>query len=106
MNTWPPFFSLLCVPLALLAEVPQDRLAKLAKDRKFLRRLGDAADELRDYLSKSADNKVAREAMTLDDWRWNAEQFNKMGERVNAAGIKFGYHNHTAEFRAANGRGC
>ena len=41
--------------------------------------------------------------MTLDDWRWNAEQFNKMGERVNAAGIKFGYHNHTAEFRAANG---
>jgi sugar phosphate isomerase/epimerase len=53
--------------------------------------------------AKSADNKVAREAMTLDDWRWNAEQFNKMGERVNAAGIKFGYHNHTAEFRAANG---
>ena len=22
---------------------------------------------------------------------------------MNAAGIKFGYHNHTAEFRAANG---
>ena len=53
--------------------------------------------------AKSADNKVNREAMTLDDWRWNAEQFNKMGERVNAAGIKFGYHNHTAEFRSANG---
>jgi sugar phosphate isomerase/epimerase len=41
--------------------------------------------------------------MTLDYWRWNAEQFNRMGERVNAAGIKFGYHNHTAEFRAVNG---
>ena len=41
--------------------------------------------------------------MSLDDWRWNAEQFNRMGERVNAAGIKFGYHNHTAEFRTANG---
>jgi sugar phosphate isomerase/epimerase len=53
--------------------------------------------------AKSADAKVAREAMTLDDWRWNAEQFNRMGERVNAAGIKFGYHNHTAEFRAVNG---
>jgi sugar phosphate isomerase/epimerase len=53
--------------------------------------------------AKSADKKVAREAMTLSDWRWNAEQFNRMGERVHAAGIKFGYHNHTAEFRAVGG---
>jgi sugar phosphate isomerase/epimerase len=53
--------------------------------------------------AKSEDKKVAREAMTLEDWRWNAEQFNRLGERVNAAGIKFGYHNHTAEFRAVNG---
>jgi sugar phosphate isomerase/epimerase len=52
---------------------------------------------------KSANARATREAMTLDDWRWNAEQFNRMGERVNAAGIKFGYHNHTAEFRALNG---
>jgi sugar phosphate isomerase/epimerase len=51
----------------------------------------------------SADGKINRDAMTLDDWRWNAEQFNKIGERVNAAGIKFGYHNHTGEFRALNG---
>jgi sugar phosphate isomerase/epimerase len=54
-------------------------------------------------LAKSADAKVNREAMTLDDWRWNADQFNKIGERVNAAGIKFGYHNHTAEFRTVDG---
>jgi sugar phosphate isomerase/epimerase len=53
--------------------------------------------------AKSSNARVAREAMTLDDWRWNAEQFNRMGERVNAAGIKFGYHNHTAEFRTVNG---
>jgi sugar phosphate isomerase/epimerase len=53
--------------------------------------------------ANSANARVAREAMTLDDWRWNAEQFNRMGESVNAAGIKFGYHNHTAEFRAVNG---
>jgi len=38
-------------PAALLAEVPQERLVSLAADRRFLRRLGDAADELRDYLS-------------------------------------------------------
>ncbi len=53
--------------------------------------------------ANSANARVAREAMTLDDWRWNAERFNQIGEPVNAAGIKFGYHNHTAEFRALNG---
>lgn len=53
--------------------------------------------------ARSADGKINRDAMTLDDWRWNAEQFNKIGERVNAAGIQFGYHNHTGEFRALDG---
>ena len=43
------------------------------------------------------------EAMTLNDWRWNADQFNRLGERVNASGIRFGYHNHTAEFRVKDG---
>jgi sugar phosphate isomerase/epimerase len=41
--------------------------------------------------------------MTLDDWRWNADQFNRIGERVKAAGMRFAYHNHTGEFRAENG---
>jgi sugar phosphate isomerase/epimerase len=41
--------------------------------------------------------------ITLEDWRWNAEQFNKFGEKVNAAGLKFGYHNHTAEFQKQDG---
>ncbi|MEO8735120.1 MAG: sugar phosphate isomerase/epimerase [Edaphobacter sp.] len=43
------------------------------------------------------------QSFTIDDWRWNAEQFNRMGEKVHAAGMKFGYHNHTMEFRAQNG---
>ncbi|GAA4864939.1 alpha-glucan family phosphorylase [Kitasatospora terrestris] len=38
-------------PVRLLGEVPAARLAALATDRRFLRRLGDLADELRDYLS-------------------------------------------------------
>ncbi len=38
-------------PVAMLAEVPQQRLASLAADRRFLRRLSDAADELREYLA-------------------------------------------------------
>lgn len=48
-------------------------------------------------------SRAARESMTLDDWRWNAEQFNHIGERVNAAGMRFAYHNHTPEFRSENG---
>jgi sugar phosphate isomerase/epimerase len=41
--------------------------------------------------------------MTLEDWRWNAEEFNKFGEKANAAGLKFGYHNHIAEFKKTDG---
>lgn len=52
---------------------------------------------------KDAGSRAARELMTLDDWRWNAEQFNRIGDRVNAAGMRFAYHNHTPEFRAENG---
>jgi glycogen phosphorylase len=38
-------------PVRLLGEVPAARLAALAADRRFLRRLNDIADELRDYLT-------------------------------------------------------
>lgn len=40
---------------------------------------------------------------TLADWRWNAEQLNKFGAKVHAAGMKFGYHNHTREFHPVDG---
>ncbi|GAA0668511.1 glycosyltransferase family 1 protein [Kitasatospora atroaurantiaca] len=38
-------------PVRLLGEVPAARLAALAADRRFLRRLGDLSDDLRDYLT-------------------------------------------------------
>jgi starch phosphorylase len=38
-------------PVRLLGQVAPARLAALAVDRRFLRRLGDAADDLRDYLT-------------------------------------------------------
>lgn len=41
--------------------------------------------------------------MTADDWKWNAEQFNRIGKKVKAEGMKFGYHNHTMEFRDLGG---
>ncbi|MER5350710.1 alpha-glucan family phosphorylase [Kitasatospora sp. NPDC002551] len=38
-------------PVRLLGEVPAARLVALAADRRFLRRLGDLADDLREYLA-------------------------------------------------------
>src|SRR6202167_1817309 len=52
---------------------------------------------------KDPASRAARESMTLEDWRWNAQQFNRIGEKVNAAGMHFAYHNHTPEFRSENG---
>lgn len=37
--------------------------------------------------------------LTLDDWKWNADLLNRVGERVRAAGIQLAYHNHNYEFR-------
>lgn len=36
--------------------------------------------------------------LTLDDWKYNAEEFNKTGEKLKNAGLTFGYHNHWVEF--------
>jgi sugar phosphate isomerase/epimerase len=36
---------------------------------------------------------------TIDDWKYNAEEFNKTGEKLKEAGIIFGYHNHWVEFK-------
>jgi sugar phosphate isomerase/epimerase len=37
--------------------------------------------------------------LTMDDWEWNAEQFNKIGEEVKKAGLQLAYHNHNFEFK-------
>jgi sugar phosphate isomerase/epimerase len=38
-------------------------------------------------------------AVDASDWKWNADLFNKFGKQVSDAGMTFGYHNHSAEFR-------
>ena len=43
------------------------------------------------------------DAFALDDWRSNAEEFNALGEKVHATGMKFGYHNHITEFHKIDG---
>jgi sugar phosphate isomerase/epimerase len=87
----------------------KDLLPKVEEVIQFGKDLGlsyivCAAPWLKDPSSvKDPGSRAARDTMTLDDWRWNAEQFNRIGERVNAAGMRFAYHNHTAEFRSENG---
>jgi sugar phosphate isomerase/epimerase len=37
---------------------------------------------------------------TVDDWKWQADQLNELGEKIQAAGFQLGYHNHDQEFMA------
>jgi len=46
---------------------------------------------------------TAKGPLTIDDWRWVAGEFNRIGEVVKAAGMTFGVHNHTPEFAVEGG---
>jgi sugar phosphate isomerase/epimerase len=52
---------------------------------------------------KSAGGQGIAAGITLDDWKWNAEQLNRIGERARKAGVRMGYHNHNMEFRSYDG---
>jgi sugar phosphate isomerase/epimerase len=41
--------------------------------------------------------------LSMDDWRWSADQFNQIATRVEAEGMRFAYHNHYEEFKAIDG---
>lgn len=49
------------------------------------------------------DGNALAAGITLDDWKWNAEQLNRIGELTRKAGITCGYHNHNMEFRSYDG---
>ena len=42
--------------------------------------------------------------LSIDDWKYNAEEFNKTGEKLKKSGITFGYHNHWIEFQPVDGK--
>ena len=52
---------------------------------------------------KDPSHRNVVEAFTTEDFRWNADNFNQWGRKVKAAGMQFGYHNHTMEFTAHDG---
>lgn len=41
--------------------------------------------------------------LTPDDWKWNAERFNEIGQRARSSGLKLAYHNHNLEFVLVSG---
>lgn len=48
-------------------------------------------------------NPSVKGDLTMDDWRYVADEFNRIGEKVKAAGMQFGMHNHIPEFATENG---
>ncbi len=77
---------------------------KLDEILAFLRELGTeylicAAPGFKDPTSPAAKSHT----LSIDDWRWNAGEFNRIGKTVTAAGLRFGYHNHVAEFHPLDG---
>jgi sugar phosphate isomerase/epimerase len=46
-----------------------------------------------------ADRAAFMVGPTVDDWKKNADTFNKLGALCRKSGLSFGYHNHNVEFR-------
>jgi sugar phosphate isomerase/epimerase len=53
--------------------------------------------------SRFAERGSIASEVTLDDWKWNADELNRCGELARRAGLRFGYHNHNMEFRSYDG---
>jgi sugar phosphate isomerase/epimerase len=89
----------------------KDILANPNKEIDFLREMGvsylvipfPAVPDDR-FANQPADaEKTIANSMTLDDWKWVAEQLNTIAEKAKRAGLRTGYHNHNLEFRTIDG---
>ncbi|HKY17443.1 MAG TPA: sugar phosphate isomerase/epimerase [Rhizomicrobium sp.] len=49
------------------------------------------------------DRSTIRTGVSLDDWKRNADTFNKIGALCKQAGMTFGFHNHNLEFQKIDG---
>jgi sugar phosphate isomerase/epimerase len=50
-----------------------------------------------------ADRDIRITGPSLDDWKRNADAFNRIGGLCRRAGLSFGYHNHNVEFHRIDG---
>ncbi len=53
--------------------------------------------------SASHRDPAAKGPLTMDDWHFSADELNRVGAKVKAAGMTFGYHNHDSEFGSEDG---
>jgi sugar phosphate isomerase/epimerase len=59
-----------------------------------------------EYIVCSSANRrdpKAHGPLDLDDWHFVADELNRIGEKVKAAGMTLGYHNHIPEFGVQDG---
>ena len=79
---------------------------EIKRTAEFCKELGAeymicAQPRLRDPKRLSSSGKAGGsldDLMTLDDWKWNADRLNQIGELTRKTGIQLGYHNHNLEF--------
>lgn len=78
----------------------QDPAKKGSLINDFERLIDDSMTMGQEYIICSYLHDFERK--TLDNYKKNAELFNKCGEICQKKGIQFGYHNHDFEFEAIN----
>lgn len=55
------------------------------------------------YMIMSSSREGSRDPnVSIEQWKWNFDHMNKVGERVKAAGMQFGYHNHGNEWKTVD----
>jgi len=56
------------------------------------------------YMIMSSPKEGARNPnVTMDQWKWNFDHMNEVGKRIKSAGMQFGYHNHSNEWKTIDG---
>jgi sugar phosphate isomerase/epimerase len=107
-------------PLAELRTMLADNGLAVPSMHSSMRELQEVAEQRIEYAKAlgiqylicsfpwTADSRFAAQGsiasgLTLDDWKWNADQLNRIGELARQAGVRCGYHNHNMEFRSYDG---
>ncbi len=70
-------------------------------DDKWKQTIDEAVESGQEYMICSS---LPMKGQTIDNYKKAAESFNKCGEDCQKVNIKFGYHNHDAEFEHENGK--
>lgn len=70
-------------------------------DSQLSQTIDEAAESGQEYMICSS---MPSPGQTVDNYKKAAEAFNKAGEACKKQNVKFGYHNHDAEFEEENGQ--